>query len=377
MALEGRLRDLALTEVLQLLALGRKTGVLHCHAPLQGRRAQIAFDGGVIIDADVASADRINDLAAPRRRDSDRAGMEAAVQDVLLWRDGTFRFAPGERPIHPSSVRLAVEPMLMEAAMRAEVWQRIESRVPHARVIPAFVDVEPQQLPLLRLTPPQWDILTRVDGQRDLMALGTAMHRDVTEVAQLVYDLIGAGILTLREGQAAPRKNPTPPAVAAVPTVQPPSTPPMAMTPADAPRVTPPDLWIPSGTHTAVPGPPGEHDEDSLFDPIAHGVLTAEGFPLAEPSWHSTPVGSGPVALAPVEPSIAGEEPSPGVATVADTGIARELCQRGDDMARAGDLVGAMAHWNAALRAPDPLPNAERVREAVALAARLHALLFP
>jgi hypothetical protein len=61
----------------------------------------------------------------------------------------------------------------------------------------------------------------------------------------------------------------------------------------------------------------------------------------------------------------------------ADEGIARTLCQQGDDMARAGDLVGAMAHWNAALRAPDPLPNAERVREAVALAARLHALLFP
>jgi hypothetical protein len=53
------------------------------------------------------------------------------------------------------------------------------------------------------------------------------------------------------------------------------------------------------------------------------------------------------------------------------------MCQQGDELARAGDLAGAMAHWNAALRAPAPLPNAERVREAVALAARLHALLHP
>ncbi len=377
MALEGRLRDLALTEVLQLLAHGRKTGVLHCHAPLQGRRAQLAFDGGVIVDADVASADRVNDLAAPRRRDSDRAGMEAAVQDVLLWRDGTFRFAPGERPVHATSVRLAVEPLLIDAAVRAEVWQRIEARVPHARVIPAFVDVEPQQLPLLRLTPPQWDILTRVDGQRDLMALGTAMHRDVTEVAQLVHDLIGAGILTLREGQSAPRKNPTPPAVAAMLTVLSPPERPAPAGVADAPGVTPPDLWIPSVTHMAPAGPPGDHDEDSLFDPIAHGVLTVDGLPLGEPSWHSTPAAGDPVAPAPVEPSIAGEEPTPGAAGTADAVIAREICQQGDDLARAGDLVGAMAHWNAALRAPDSLPNAARVREAVALAARLHALLFP
>jgi hypothetical protein len=53
------------------------------------------------------------------------------------------------------------------------------------------------------------------------------------------------------------------------------------------------------------------------------------------------------------------------------------LCQQGDALARAGDLVGAMAHWNAALRATLPLPTAERVRESVALAARLHALLSP
>jgi hypothetical protein len=377
MALEGRLRDLALSDVLQLLALGRKSGVLHCHAPLQGRRAQIAFDAGVLIDAEVVNADRVNDLTAPRRRAGDLADMAAAVQDVLLWRDGTFRFAPGERPIHPTSVRLAVEPLLMEAAVRAEVWQRIEARVPHARVIPTFVDVEPQQLPLLRLTPPQWDLLTRIDGQRDLMALATAMQRALTDVAQLVYELIGAGILALREGQPVPRKNPTPPAVAAMPTVQPWSPAGPHATRGQASGVTRSDLWVPSGTHTAVPGPPGVHDEDSLFDPIEHGVLTEDGLPLGGALWRTTPATVEPVALTPVEPSIGGEVPKPRTAGATDVGIARELCQIGDDLARAGDLVGAMAHWNAALRAPDPLPNAERVREAAALAARLHALLFP
>lgn len=377
MALEGRLRDLALTDVLQLLALGRKTGVLHCHAPLQGRRAQIAFDAGMLVDADVVSADRVNNLAAPRRRESDRADMAAAVQDVLRWREGTFRFAPGEKPIHPSAVRLAVEPLLMQAAVRAEVWQRIEARVPHGHVIPAFVEVEPQELPLLRLTPPQWDILTRVDGQRDLVALATAMQRDLTDVAQLVYELIGAGILTLREGHAAPRKNPTPPAVAAMPTVQPLSPVATHGTPSNTPDITRSDLWVPSGTHTAVPGPLGEHDEDSLFDPIEHGVLTEDGLPLGSAPWRTTPATVDPVALTPVEPSIAGGVPTSRTAEAADVGMARAMCQRGDDLARAGDLIGAMAQWNAALRAPELLPNAERVREAVALAARLHALLFP
>ena len=378
MALEGRLRDLALTEVLQLLALGRKTGVLHCHAPLQGRRAQIAFDGGQLVDAEVASIDRVNDLALPRRREGDRAEMEAAVQDVLLWRDGTFRFAPGERPLHPTTVRVPVEPLLMDAAVRAEVWQRIEARVPHARAIPAFVDVEPQQLPLLRLTPPQWDILTRVDGQRDLMALAALMQRDVTDIALLVHDLIGAGLLTLREGQAAPRKNPTPPAMAAIPTVAAPTPEvpeaPVATPPDSTPvtNVTVPDLWVPSGAFPAVGGLHADHDEDSLFDPIAHGVLTAEGFPLSDSAWQITPV-----APARVEPSLQREQPEVGATVPPLDQVGRVLCQQGDELARTGDLVGAMAHWNAALRAPQPPPDAERVREAVTLAARLHALLHP
>jgi hypothetical protein len=361
--------------------------VLHCDAPLQGRRAQLAFEAGAIVDAEVVGADRVHELAAPRRRESDRAAMEAAVQDVLLWRDGTFRFAPAQRPLHASAVRLTVEPLLMAAAMRAEVWQHIEARVPHARVIPTFIEVEPQQLPLLRLTPPQWDILTRVDGQRDLMSLAAVMQRDVTDVALLVHDLLGAGLLTLREGQAAPRRNPTPPAMASIPTTtELPSAPldsaqPVSSAPASTAAVPTPvpiaaELWVPSGSYMATVGP-SEPDEDSLFDPVAHGVLSSDGLPLAAAPWRASGMTSVAVAPAPVEPSFPREQPPDGAPVPTDGQIGRVLCQQGDALARTGDLRGAMAHWTAALRSPEPPPNADQVREAIGLAARLHALLHP
>ncbi len=368
MALEGRIRDLGLIEVIQLLAVGRKTGTLHCHAPLQGRRAQISVENGAIVHAEATGVDRLHELHAPRRRASDAKGIEEAVHDVLLWRDGTFRFAPGEPPAHGSTVRMAVEPLLMEAAHRAEVWQRVHARVPHARVIPAFVEVSPQQLPLLRLTPPQWEILTHVDGQRDLVALAAVMQRNVTAVAELVYDLIGSGLLSLREGESAPRRNPTPPATSAV----------------TAPGVPAPgvprehDLWVPSGRHIAIAPAHGDHDEDSLFDPVELGVVTTDGFPRYRTPWPVPPaVASPPVASPAVEPSVQKEQ---GQATAPVSSPGQDgptLCQHGDDLARAGDLVGAMAYWNAALRAAVPVANAERVREAVALASRLHALLYP
>ena len=78
---------------------------------------------------------------------------------------------------HPKMREIADQIAALEAAQRAEVWSRIEDRVPHSRVVPAFVDVEPQQLPLLRLAPAQWEILTRVDGQRDLLMLAESLGR--------------------------------------------------------------------------------------------------------------------------------------------------------------------------------------------------------
>ena len=242
--------------------------------------------------------------------------------------------------------------------------------------------MEPHQLPLLRLTPPQWDILTRVDGQRDLMSLAAVMQRDVTDVALLVHDLLGAGLLTLREGQAAPRRNPTPPAMASIPTTaELPSAPPDSSPSASTAAVPPPvpvaaELWVPSGSYAAIVGP-AEPDEDSIFDPVAHGVLSTDGLPLAAAPWRASGMTSVAVAPAPVEPSFSGEQPPDGAPVPTDGQIGRVLCQQGDALARIGDLRGAMARWNAALRSPEPPPNADQVREAIGLAARLHALLHP
>lgn len=354
MSLEGRLRDLSLTEVLQLLSLGRKSGSLHCHAPLQGRHARLVFSHGAIVDA-VVTGSAIGMLdARPNRRAEDTKAVEDAVLDVLLWRDGTFRFAAGEMPATLPGIRLAVEPILIEGAQRAEVWGRIEARVPHARVIPAFVDIEPQQLPLLRLTPPQWEILTGVDGERDLMTLAASMQRELSEVAELVHDLIGAGLLTLREGLAVPRRNPTPPAV---------------------PAFIPPPVLAPD--HQSAAEASGEDDglEDSLFDPLTLDIGSAYHVTSHVTVPRHTPpaTSAAPVALAPAEPSISRAQDGADISAMDGPMLGRH----GDQLARRGDLAGALAYWNAALRAPVPVADAERIREAVALAARLHALLHP
>lgn len=387
MSLEGRLRELALPEVMQLLGLSRKSGTLRLRAQLQGRAAFITLAQGAVINA--ASwrlADYAEDESAPGLATSASASraVEACVLELLTWRDGDFRFEPADAAPASTSVRLAVELLLVESAQRAEGWERIADRIAHARVVPTFVDVEPQQLPLLRLVAQEWEILTRVDGRRDLTELATVLQREVLDVGQIVHGLIGAGLLTLREATFAPRRNPTPPIVAAI-------------QPADPSR----DLWIPSsdGDHDAN----GDFtdDDDLLFDPIEVGVQTADGMPRRR----TTPRGNAvivkteaisvthvaeisienPQAVAPdnshqnaVAPTVAETSLQRGEASWPLPGMdATALCSQGDDAARRGDLAGALTFWSAALRSEASLVDADRVREAIALAARLHALLHP
>ncbi len=360
MSLEGRLRDLRLAEVLQLLALSRKSGVLQLDAPLHGRRAAVHLQQGSVVNAGLWTPDDARG-ALRARTAGDAREVEAVVLDLLRWRDGSFRFVPAhEQEPTGASIRLAIEPLLIEAARRDDVWARIEDRVPHARVVPAFVEVEAQQLPLLRLAPAQWELLTRVDGERDLAMLAESLGRDLLEVAEQVHGLIGAGLLALREGPVAPRRNPTPPAMAAIP--------------APEGRTMAGDLWIPAASHTRHSSTASDEttlplEEDSLFDPVEMGVISPDGLPSRRTPWMTPP----PVASRAAEPSLPRGETA-GIAPRAD---AISLCRLGDEAARRGDFAGAMTHWNAALRVPEPFADADRVREAVALAARLHALLHP
>jgi hypothetical protein len=366
MSLEGRLRELGLPEVLQLLGLSRKTGTLHLRAQLQGQGAFVRLTQGAIVDAAcwrLADGDRGDEALGLATSANATRAVEACVLDLLTWRDGDFRFTPQENVPPASPVRLTIETLLVDAAQRAEGWERLADRIPHAHVVPTFVDVEPQQLPLLRLVPQEWEILTRVDGKRDLSELAAVLGRELLDVAEIVHGLIGAGLLTLQETVTAPRRNPTPPT--------------------GRPRVSAGpsgDLWIPHGDDATSAGD-AMHDDDSLFDPVEMGVQTPDGMPRQRTTPYGTPAHSTrphsasqmSVANALAETSV----PRGDARWPVPDADAVSLCARGDESARRGDLAGALTLWSAALRSEASPADADRIREAIALAARLHALLHP
>lgn len=364
MSLEGRLRDLGPLELCQMLATSRKTGVLIVRAPLHALVAEIRFLRGCVVDASQWPIDSSMSDALVVRSSSataDARTVQTCVLDLLTWRDGDFRFiADDAAGATPTAVRIALEPLLVEAAQRAEVWERVADRVAHPRVVPAFLDVEPQQLPLLRLVPQEWEVLTRVDGRRDLTALADVLGRDLLDIAQIVHGLIGAGLLTLREPGSAPRRHATPPTQSAIgPSLN------------FVGQIG--DLWIPAAEHRLAPNDELMTEDDSIFDPVSVGVLSADGMPRRGVPVHEIDADAA-VASPTTEPSSKKEGAVQWKTPHMD---ADTLCLHGDRAARSGDLAGALTFWSASLRSVESPADADRIREAIALAARLHALLHP
>jgi hypothetical protein len=185
--LEGSLRELALADVLQLLELGRRTGVLRVADEARGLSGDVALADGAVTGA------RLGTRAGTREAD-----VQAIVCALLEARVGRFAFVPAlesvEAPARTPVRRVRVEAILVEAARRADEWARLAGVVPHPAAVPTLAD--PGVAEPLTLDARQWALLTEVDGARDVVALAAALGRDPLEVAGALGELTRLGLVT-------------------------------------------------------------------------------------------------------------------------------------------------------------------------------------
>ena len=236
MPVAGALRDLGIPDLLQLVDMSRKTGRLQVTSETTGQQAIVWFDAGYVahaaIDGRPATPEELlvvvrrvsaADLDharwfAQRQRESTTAlvvlmeafaittreverlcteHLENVLFELLGWRDGQFVFedrVPADVPAGPA--RLSAQSLLMENARRTDEWSRIADRIPHLGVVPVIARGAGTGTPI-DLQPREWELLTLVDGRRDLRALAAAMACAPFEVAGLLYALLAAGVLEL------------------------------------------------------------------------------------------------------------------------------------------------------------------------------------
>jgi hypothetical protein len=204
MPIEGPLNELGLQEVFQLLDLSRKTGMLRVTSRVRDDEGHVYFDGGRVVHADIRSKPTPEiDASALSEREFERrlkGQIEVAVFDLMSWREGFFSFE--ERALNDLAtarrVQIATESLLMESARRIDEWSRIADKIPHLRVVPVLAEVAEDHETQLDLLPHEWEVLSLIDGHRDLRAIADLHRRDDFETAKVVYGLVTTGVVEIR-----------------------------------------------------------------------------------------------------------------------------------------------------------------------------------
>lgn len=226
--LTGNLRTMGLPEILQWIAIGRKTGTLVLqHGSIQKK---ISFENGAVhsswsndpgeslaqflvrghklteeqlfkallrqeqvgrpLGAVLVSDGLLDEQAL---RESLRAKAEETIFGLFLWREGQFEFKdgdpPGDVPVH---LDLTVQSVVLEGIRRVDEWERIREVFPSRRATFA-VTGSPASLS----DPAERQALQLAAVGKTLAAIALEMRRSEFDAAALLFDLYQRGLLAV------------------------------------------------------------------------------------------------------------------------------------------------------------------------------------
>lgn len=228
MAIAGNLRTMQLSELLQWLSAGLKTGTLVVRGAPGEKR--IYFDNGRVTSSSstlerehlgrflvgfgfITEEELIRALEVQQEsrillgkilvmigaiKEEELANLvrlKAAetIYDMFLWTEGSFAFIDGEIPSLPMvPISSDVTGIVMEGLRRYDEWQRIKTRILTMRAIPAVVVPVEEELPERDKM-----ILGATNGRRAIDQIALETHNPDFHVAKLIYDLMLTGHVTL------------------------------------------------------------------------------------------------------------------------------------------------------------------------------------
>ncbi len=190
MAIKGSLKEASLPDVLQLLALGQKTGCLSIAD--RSNFGYIYFEKGRICYASIVNRrDRLGDIMVKHGKIT-QSQLEAAVHrqtkehgkklgEVLVGMgvitQAAFNFESDVRPERQDFlVSITPESLLLEGARRVDEWSLIEKKIPSFDLI-FVVDKDRLAISEAKLTDTQQRLLPLLDASRDRVSGGRSDHR--------------------------------------------------------------------------------------------------------------------------------------------------------------------------------------------------------
>ena len=228
MSLKGNLATMGLEDLLQWLAVGKKTGVLAMRSTYM---KTIAFEDGRIISASstdpkeylgqfLLAYNRINETQlrealAAQEDENELLGRilvsrnilteneirriihlktEESLYDCFLWPAGEFEFMEGQRP-DPRTVllNLDVTGIVLEGARRRDEWKRIREVL---RGGDAIVAADSEAIAeVLPLPAEDAELLAHVDGVKTVDHLVLELRSTEFKISRHLFDLVERGLV--------------------------------------------------------------------------------------------------------------------------------------------------------------------------------------
>jgi hypothetical protein len=242
MALKGNLRDFSTTQLLNLVNLARKTGLLAIQSP--SGVARLYFRDGKLIHASIGSQgsyladmllkagklseEQVKMIRARSDMRSDKqlglalmnAGyvtQEDIVQSVKTymldivyvlfnWDEGEFQF---DQDILPSDDRIAVpinlENVIMEGSRRIQENEVLQNELPDLNSVALrFTDNPDTRLRNVNLSVEEWRVISFINPRNTIKQIGQSNGMDDFQIRKIVYGMLQAGLVELTRPEGRP-----------------------------------------------------------------------------------------------------------------------------------------------------------------------------
>ncbi|MEA4906947.1 MAG: DUF4388 domain-containing protein [Anaerolineaceae bacterium] len=241
MALKGNLRDFTITQLLNLVNLAKKTGILMIEGP--GEVARITFREGKLAYAQVGQED--DSLAAILHRSnkisrsqykilkekatnmSDKelglllinAGyltqediisslqlyFTNIVRRLFTWVEGFFRFEPNMLPPEDKiAVRVDLENLIIEGSRQMREWEQLQDEIPSLDMALKFTDRPDTNLRNVTLSVEEWRVVSFVNPKNTIRQIARAAKMNDLEIRRVVYSLLQAGLVEVIRPSGSP-----------------------------------------------------------------------------------------------------------------------------------------------------------------------------
>jgi hypothetical protein len=242
MALQGNLRDFPFAQLLNLVNLARKTGMLEISH--RGEASQVYFRDGRLAcalstadDSSLAAVLYQNQRISPNlfRAIKSKGGSiwdkelglqlinagfvsretilnslqqhnVAIIRKLFTWQEGVFRFIPNEpSPEDKICLNMDLENLIMEGSRHIQEMELLMDEIPNLDVSLKFSDRPESNLRKVNLTVEEWKVVSFVNPKNTIRQIGQATSMDDLQIRRTVYGLLQAGLIeVLRTTQQRP-----------------------------------------------------------------------------------------------------------------------------------------------------------------------------